>query len=166
MRSSEYLFYANDNRVDKETFQMLHDKLIETEAWNKYEKLRIFVLNKMVQMRLVDGSPGMEALIDEMREILNSLEDPYGMANSLAEMATMDHFNIPTYILRWLASEEFYKYLGVARRIVKYHDVVPSSILKDIAENNPQQRTSAMAREVLDKRGINLRGLRKQRGVK
>jgi len=157
---------ANDNRVDRETFQMLHDKLIETEAWNKYEKLRIFVLNKMVQMRLVDGSPGMEALIDEMREILNSLEDPYGMANSLAEMATMDHFNIPTYILRWLASEEFYKYLGVARRIVKYHDVVPSSILKDIAENYPNERTRVMAREVLDKRGINLRVLRKQRGVK
>jgi len=143
---------ANDNRVDRETFQMLHDKLIETEAWNKYEKLRIFVLNKMVQMRLVDGSPGMEALIDEMREILNSLEDPYGMANSLAEMATMDHFNIPTYILRWLASEEFYKYLGVARRIVKYHEVVPSSILKDIAENYPNERTRVMAREALDKR--------------
>lgn len=157
---------AKDERVDKETFEKLHEKLIETKAWDKYEKLRIFDLNRMVQMRLVDGSPGMEALIDEMREILNSLEDPYAMANSLAEMATMDHFNIPTYILRWLASEEFYKYLGVARRIVKYHDVVPSSILKDIAENNPQQRTSAMAREVLDKRGINLRGLRKQRGVK
>jgi len=74
----------------------------------------------MVQMRLVDGSPGMEALIDEMREIINSLEDPYAMANSLADMATMDHFNIPTYILRWLASEEFYKYSGVARRIVLF----------------------------------------------
>ena len=103
-------------------------------------------------MRLVDGSPGMVALIDEMREILNSLEDPYAMANSLADMATMDHFNIPTYVLRWLASEEFYKYSGVARRIVKYHDVVPSSILEDLAENNPNSRTRVMAREVLDKR--------------
>jgi hypothetical protein len=143
---------ANDERVDKETFEMLHSMLIETEAWDKYEKLRIFDLKRMVTMRLVEGSPGMVALIDEMREILNSLEDPYAMANTLAEMATMDHFHIPTYILRWLASEEFYKYLGVARRIVKYHDVVPSSILKDIAENNPNERTRVMAREVLDKR--------------
>jgi len=101
-----------------------------------------------------------------MREILNSLEDPYGMANTLAEMATMEHFNIPTYVLRWLASEEFYEYIGVAKRIVKYNEVVPSNILKDIAENNPQQRTRVMAQEVLDKRGTNLRALRKQRGVK
>ena len=143
---------ANDNRVDKKTFEMLHSMLIETEAWDKYEKLRIFDLKRMVTMRLVEGSPGMVALIDEMREILNSLENPHSMANTLAEMATMDHFNIPTYILRWLASEEFYKYSGVARRIVKYHDVVPSSILEDLAENNPNSRTRVMAREVLDKR--------------
>ena len=143
---------ANDNRVDKETFEKLHSMLIETEAWDKYEKLKIFDLNRMVQIRLVDGSPGMKALIDEMREILNSLEDPQSMANTLAEMATMDHFNISTYILRWLASEEFYDYKGVARRIVKYHDVVPSNILEDIAENNPYGRTRVMAREVLDKR--------------
>ena len=143
---------ANDNQVDKETFEMLHGKLIETDAWDKYEKLKIFDLKRMVKIRLVDGSPGMVALIDEMREILNSLENPHSMANTLAEMATMDHFNIPTYILRWLASEEFYKYSGVARRIVKYHDVVPSSILEDLAENNPNLRTRVMAREVLDKR--------------
>ena len=143
---------AKDDRVDKEIFEKLHDKLIETKAWDKYEKLRIFDLKRMVTMRLVDKSPGMRALIDEMREILNSLEDPYGMANTLAEMATMDHFHIPTYVLRWLASEEFYKYLGVARRIVKYHDVVPSSILEDIAENYPNERTRVMAREVLNKR--------------
>ena len=150
---------AKDERVDKETFEKLHEKLIETKAWDKYEKLRIFDLNRMVQMRLVDGSPGMEALIDEMREILNSLKDPYGMANSLAEMATMDHFHIPTYVLRWLAGEEFYEYTGVARRIVKYHEVVPSDILEDIAENNPQERTREMARDVLEKRrNPNLKG--------
>ena len=143
---------AKDDRVDKEIFEKLHDKLIETKAWDKYEKLRIFDLKRMVTMRLVDRSPGARALIDEMREILNSLEDPYGMANTLAEMATMDHFHIPTYVLRWLASEEFYKYSGVARRIVKYHDVVPSSILEDIAENYPNERTRVMAREVLNKR--------------
>jgi len=151
--SSAQFMDANDNRVDRETFEKLHSMLIETEAWDKYEKLRIFDLKRMVTMRLVEGSPGMVALIDEMREILNSLEDPYGMANTLAEMATMDHF--PTYILRWLASKEFYKYLGVARRIVKYHDVVPSSILEDIAENYPNERTRVMAREVLEKRGNN-----------
>jgi len=143
---------AKDDRVDKEIFEKLHDKLIETKAWDKYEKLRIFDLKRMVTMRLVDRSPGARALIDEMREILNSLEDPYGMANTLAEMATMDHFHIPTYVLRWLASEEFYKYSGVARRIVKYHDVVPSNILEDLAENNPNERTRVMAQEVLDKR--------------
>ena len=102
-------------------------------------------------MRLVEG-PHSDKLIDEMREILNSLKDPYAMANSLVEMATLDHFNIPTYILRWLASEEFYEYTGVARKIVKYHEIVPSSILEDIAENNPQQRTREMAKTVLDKR--------------
>jgi hypothetical protein len=142
---------ANDHRVDKETFEILHNMLIETEAYNKYEKLRIFELERLVKIRLVDG-PHSQAQINEMREILNSLEDPYGMANTLAEMATMDHFNIPTYILRWLASEEFYEYTGVARRIVKYHEVVPSNILKDIAENNPQQRTRDMAFNVLQRR--------------
>jgi len=87
-----------------------------------------------------------------MRELLNSLEDPYSMANSLAEMATLEHFNIATYILRWLSSEEFYKYTGVARRIVKYHDIVPSDILEDLAENNPHGRTRVMAREALERR--------------
>ena len=149
---SDQFMDVENKRVDRETFEKLHSILIETDAWDKYEKLKIFDLKRMVTMRIKDGSPGMVALIDEMREILNSLEDPYSMANTLAEMATMDHFNIPTYILRWLASEEFYKYPGVGRRIVKYTEVVPSSILEDIAENNPQQRTSAMAREVLDKR--------------
>ena len=83
----------------------------------------------------------------------NTLKDPYAMANSLTEMATLDHFNIPTYILRWLASEEFYKYAGIARRIIKYHDIVPSSILKDLAENNPYGRTREMAKDVLERRG-------------
>jgi hypothetical protein len=142
---------SKDNRLDKESFETLHAMLIETEAWNKYEILRIFDLKRMVQIRIVEG-PHSDKLVAEMREILNSLEDPYGMANTLAEMATMDHFNIPTYILRWLASEEFYKYTGVALRIVKYHEVVPSNILEDIAENNPQQRTREMAKEVLKKR--------------
>ena len=142
---------AKDERVDKETFEKLHYKLIETKAWDKFERLRRFELERLVTIRLVDG-PHADAQIDEMREILNSFEDPYGMANTLAEMATMDHFHIPVYVLRWLASEEFYKYSGVARRIVKYHAVVPSNILKDIAENNPNERTRVMAQEVLDKR--------------
>ena len=142
---------AKDERVDKETFEKLHDKLIETEAWDKYERLRRFELERLARIRLVDG-PHADAQIDDMREILNTFADPYGMANTLAEMATMDHFHIPTYVLRWLASEEFYKYVGVARRIVKYHAVVPSNILKDIAENNPNERTRVMAQEVLDKR--------------
>lgn len=142
---------AKDDRVNKETFEKLHRALKKTKAYNKYEKLRRFELERLVTIRLVDG-PHADAQIDEMREILNTFADPYGMANTLAEMATMDHFNIPTYVLRWLASEEFYKYLGVARRIVKYHDVVPSSILEDIAENYPNERTRVMAREVLDKR--------------
>ena len=145
---------SEDARVKKETFERLHDVLTETEAYDKYEILKIFDLKRMVKIRLVDNPRYIAPLIDEMREILNSLKDPYGMANTLAEMATMDHFNIPTYILRWLASEEFYKYTGVALRIVKYHEVVPSSILQDIAENNPQQRTREMAREVLEKRSL------------
>ena len=150
---------ANDHRVDKETFEILHNMLIETEAYDKYEMLRIFDLKRMVRIRLVDNPRYTAPQIDEMREILNSLEDPYGMANTLAEMATMDHFNIPTYILRWLASEEFYEYTGVARRIVKYHEVVPSDILEDIAENNPQERTRETARDVLEKRrNPNLKG--------
>ena len=159
MISAKYQFHygssqfmnAKDESVNKETFEVLHDMLIQTEAYNKYEKLRRFELERLVKIRLVDG-PRAEAQIDEMREILNSLEDPYAMANSLAEMATLDHFNISTYVLRWLASEEFYEYTGVARRIVKYHAVVPSNILEDIAENNPNERTREMARDVLEKR--------------
>ena len=50
-------------------------------------------------------------------------------------------------------SEEFYKYAGIARRIIKYHDIVPSSILKDLAENNPYGRTREMAKDVLERRG-------------
>ena len=143
---------SKDQRLTGESFEVLHDLLTQTEAYNKYEMLRIFDLKRMVKIRLVDKPRYIAPQIDEMRKILNSLEDPYAMANSLAEMATMDHFNIPTYILRWLASEEFYEYTGVARRIVKYHEVVPSNILKDIAENNPQQRTRDMAFNVLQKR--------------
>jgi len=159
MVSAKYQFHygssqfmnANDEPVDKKTFEVLHDMLIQTEAYNKYEKLRRFELERLVKIRLVDG-PHAQAQIDEMREILNTFKDPYAMANTLAEMATLDHFNIPTYVLRWLASEEFYEYTGVARRIVKYHDIVPSDILEDIAKNNPQERTRVMAQEVLDKR--------------
>jgi len=142
---------SKDERVNKESFEVLHGMLIETEAFNKYEILRIFDLKRMMQIRLVEG-PHSDKLVAEMREILNSLKDPYGTANDLADMATLEHFNIPTYVLRWLASEEFYEYTGVARRIVKYHDIVPSSILEDIAENNPQQRTREMAKQVLEKR--------------
>ena len=145
---------SNDNRVNKETFEVLHDMLIETEAYNKYDILKTFDLKRMAQMRLVEG-PGSEALIDEMREILNSLKDyaqPYSILEEITEMATLDHFNIPTYILRWLASEEFYKYAGIARRIIKYHDIVPSSILKDLAENNPYGRIREMAKDVLERR--------------
>ena len=148
--SSQFM-NSKDERVDKESFEVLHGMLIETEAFNKYETLRIFDLKRMMQIRLVEG-PHSDKLIDEMREILNSLKDPYGMANSLAEMATLDHFNIPTYVLRWLASEEFYEYTGVAMRIVKYHDIVPSDILEDIAKNNPNERTRVMAQEVLERR--------------
>jgi len=131
--------------------------LTQTEAYNKYEKLRVFELERLVKVRLIDGpqiQAQIQAQIDEMREILNTLKRPYAKAISLVEMATMKHFNIPTYVLRWLASEEFYGYIGVALRIVKYHGdrPVPSSILKDIAENNPQQRTREMARNVLEKR--------------
>ena len=104
-----------------------------------------------MKIRLVDG-PHAQAQIDEMRKILNTLKDPHAMANTLTEMATLDHFNIPTYVLRWLASEEFYKYTGVARRIVKYHEIVPSNILEDLAENNPHERTREMAKQVLERR--------------
>jgi hypothetical protein len=159
MVSAKYQFHygssqfmdSKDAPVSKKTFEVLHDLLKKTEAYNKYEKLRIFDLERLVKIRLVDG-PHAHAQIAEMRELLNSLEDPYAMANSLAEMATLDHFNIPTYVLRWLASEEFYKFTGVARRIVKYHEVVPSDILEDLAENNPETRTRMFAQEVLDKR--------------
>jgi hypothetical protein len=142
---------SKDDPVSKKTFEVLHGLLKKTEAYNKYEKLRIFDLERLVKIRLVDG-PHAQAQIAEMRELLNSLEDPYAMANSLAEMATLDHFNIPTYVLRWLAGEEFYKYTGVARRLVKYHENVPSDILEDLAENNPHGRTRVMAREVLERR--------------
>ena len=137
---------SDDHPVKKETFETLHSLLKKTEAYNKYEKLKIFDLEKMVQSQTPD--------IDEMRKILNSLKDPHSMANTLAEMATLDHYNISTYILRWLASEEFYKYTGVARRIVKYHDIVPSDILKDLVENNPYLHAALrkMARGVLEKR--------------
>ena len=137
---------SDDHPVKKETFETLHSLLKKTEAYNKYEKLKIFDLEKMVQSQTPD--------IDEMRKILNSLKDPHSMANTLAEIATMKHFTVPTYVLRWLASEEFYKYTGVARRIVKYHEVVPSDILEDLAENNPYLHAALrkMARGVLDKR--------------
>jgi len=150
--SSQFM-NSKDEPVDKESFEVLHEMLTQTEAYNKYEKLRVFELERLVKVRLIDG-PQIQAQIDEMREILNTLKRPYAKAISLVEMATMKHFNIPTYVLRWLASEEFYKYIGVALRIVKYHDdrPVPSSILEDIAENNPQQRTREMARNVLEKR--------------
>ena len=137
---------SKDEPVSKESFQMLHNMLKQTGAYNKYEKLKIFDLEKMVQSQTPD--------IDEMRELLNTLEDPHSMANTLAEIATMKHFTVPTYVLRWLASEEFYKYTGVARRIVKYHEVVPSDILEDLVENNPYLHAALrkMARGVLDKR--------------
>tara|TARA_R110000751_G_scaffold24269_1_gene66947 strand:- start:92 stop:1327 length:1236 start_codon:yes stop_codon:yes gene_type:complete len=148
---SKQFMDSKDVQVNKELFETLHDMLIETEAWNKYEKLRVFELERLVKIRLIDGPPA-QAHIAEMREILNSLKDPYAMANSLVDMATMQHHNIPTYVLRWLASEEFHKYTGVALRIVRYHEVVPSDILEDIAENNPHQRTRDSAKEVLRKR--------------
>jgi hypothetical protein len=142
---------SNDNRLNKESFETLHAMLIETEAWNKYEILRIFDLKRMVQLRIVEG-PHSDKLVAEMREILNSLKNPYTTLQEITQMATTEHYNVPTYILRWLASKEFYEYTGIARDIVKYHETVPSSILEDIAENNPQQRTREMAKEVLKKR--------------
>jgi len=135
---------SKDEPVSKESFEVLHNLLRQTEAYNKYENLRIYDLKRML--------PSATADIDEMRELLNTLEDPHSMANTLAEIATMDHFDVPTYVLRWLASEEFYKYTGVARRIVKYHELVPSDILEDLAENNPYGALRKMANAVLERR--------------
>jgi len=135
---------SDDHPVKKETFETLHNMLKQTEAYNKYENLRIYDLKRMLPSSTTD--------VNEMRELLNTLEDPQSMANTLAEIATLEHFDVPTYVLRWLASEEFYKYTGVARRIVKYHEIVPSDILEDLAENNPNQRTREMAKQVLERR--------------
>ena len=135
---------SKDEPVSKESFEVLHNLLRQTEAYNKYENLRIYDLKRML--------PSATADIDEMRELLNSLKDPHSMANTLAEIATMDHFDVPTYVLRWLASEEFYKYTGVASRIVKYHDIVPTDILEDLAENNPYGALRKMANAVLERR--------------
>ena len=148
---------SKDNRVNDESFKALHDMLKQAlkqkGAYGKYEKIRILDLEKMVKGASWDASAAQaQAQIDEMRENLFSLADPYSMANSLADLATYQHFNVPTYILRWLAGEEFYKYIGVALRIVRYHSVVPSDILEDIAENNPQERTRRGARAVLKMR--------------
>jgi len=142
---------SRDERVNKESFEVLHSLLVETEAWNKYEILRIFELKRMVQLRRI-AKRGEPVLIDEMRKILNSLKDPYTMASELTEMATSSYNNIPTYIVRWLSGEEFYKYPDVARKIVKYHEVVPTDILEDLAENNPYGALRKMAREVIEKR--------------
>ena len=145
---------SKDNRVNDESFKALHDMLKQAlkqkGVYGKYEKIRILDLEKMVKGASWDASASQaQAQIDEMREILNSLTDPDFMAKSLADLATYQHFNVPTYILRWLASEEFYKYTGVARRIVRYHEVVPSNILQDLADNNPHQSTRREARAVL-----------------
>jgi hypothetical protein len=142
-RSSQFMD-SKDEPVSKESFEVLHNLLRQTEAYNKYENLRIYDLKRML--------PSATADIDEMRELLNSLKDPHSMANTLAEIATLDHFNVPTYVLRWLASEEFYKYTGVASRIVKYHDIVPTDILEDLAENNPYGALRKRANAVLERR--------------
>ena len=151
---SKQFMDSKDVQVNKELFETLHDMLKQAlkqkGVYGKYEKIRIFDLEKMVKGASWDASASQaQAQIDEMREILNSLTDPDSMAKSLVDMATMPRQIIPTYILRWLASEEFYKYTGVARRIVRYHDVVPSNILQDLADNNPHQSTRRDARAVL-----------------
>ena len=151
---SKQFMDSKDVQVNKELFETLHDMLKQAlkqkGVYGKYEKIRIFDLEKMVKGAPRDASASQaQAQIDEMREILNSLTDPDSMAKSLVDMATMPRQIIPTYILRWLASEEFYKYTGVARRIVRYHDVVPSNILQDLADNNPHQSTRRDARAVL-----------------
>ena len=135
---------SKDEPVSKESFEVLHNLLRQTEAYNKYENLRIYDLKRMLPSPTTD--------VNEMRELLNTLKDPQSMANTLAEIATMDHFDVPTYVLRWLASEEFYKYSGVASRIFKYHDIVPSDILEDLAENNPYGALRKMANAVLERR--------------
>lgn len=135
---------SKDEPVSKESFEVLHNLLRQTEAYNKYENLKMFDLHRMVQKSNAD--------VDEMREILNTLKDPETMANTLAEMATFEHFGVPTYVVRWLASEEFYKYSGVARRIVKYNELVPSDILEDLAENNPYGALRKMAKAALERR--------------
>ena len=143
---------SRDQQVFKNSFEELHSMLIETEAWSKYESLRIFELKRMLHRHGYEYGPHVPALLDEMGEILNSLKDPYAMASELTEMATSPYNNIPTHIIRWLSGEEFYKYPDVARKIVKYHEVVPTDILEDLAENNPYGALRKMAREVIDKR--------------
>jgi len=153
---SESFMDSDDRPVKNETLETLHSLLKRTEAYDKYEKLKIFDLKRMAQTLGTGHHPAGAAttMIDKMREILNTLKDPQSMAYELTEMATLEHFNVPTYILRWLASEEFYKYVGVARRIVKYHEIVPSNILKDLAENNPNVRTRELAKNVLERRSV------------
>ena len=159
---SEMFNDAEDEPVDNATFKKLHNLLKQTKAYNKYEVIETF--DKIFSLKEMIKRP--DADINEMRKILNTLEDRGTVAATLAKIVVQAPFGSVvgpgvqrlhtqdprSDYLRWFTSEEFYEYPEIAKIIVKWNAGVPWSILEDLAENNPTESTREMARATLERR--------------
>ena len=135
-----------DQPISEETFKTLHNLLVRTEAYEKYDILKKQELHNMVRI-------GSSAPMEEVKAMIESLDDTLRQ-RWLPDIAHK-HFSsirkVRTEVLRLLATKEFEDISGIASNIVK-NPASPKDVLEYLAKNAKSHKQRKLAVEELERR--------------
>ena len=121
---SDSFMDSKDKTVSGEDFNILHNLLKQTSAYQKYPALREYDFYDLIKQP--------ESSIEEIKELLYSFEEP----DQIAVMAAHWRTTAQPHVLEMLAGKEFENIPGVAINLVA-NAYTPHHVLKDLAQNNP-----------------------------
>jgi len=135
-----------DSPVSKETFEALHGQLIKTEAYEKYQILKRYDLNKMVRI-------GSDASLDEIKTAIASI--PKERREHWLKPLATKHFGtgpkVKTEVLRLLATKEFEDISAIAYSLTK-NPATPIDVLEYLAKNAKSHAQRKQTAEELERR--------------
>ena len=135
-----------DKPISEETFKALHNLLVRTEAYEKYDILKKQELHNMVRI-------GSSAPMEEVKAMIESLDDTLRQ-RWLPDIAHK-HFNsirkVRTEVLRLLATKEFEDISGIAYNLVQ-NPASPKDVLEYLAKNAKSRAQQKVAAEELERR--------------
>tara|TARA_Y100000034_G_scaffold97765_1_gene119509 strand:- start:3950 stop:5386 length:1437 start_codon:yes stop_codon:yes gene_type:complete len=142
----EFMHAFKSRRVAPQLFEKLHGELIKTEAYEKYQILKMHDLNRMARI-------GFSATIGEIKALIDHIPKEK-WERFLAPLAA--HVKVPSKkvkpeVLRLLATKEFEDISGIARYLALNPDT-PIDALEYIAEENRYGGNRKLAREELETR--------------